>query len=194
MVSDQTATPKPPQTLEPELEPALETPTAQFLQLYLDANLPVLLPVEPLVEIMTIPIDQIVPLFQMPAWVMGVYNWRGEVLWMVDLNHFLGLTPWYQQTQYGSKHTAVVLQAGALDRFPGAEKLAVLGLIVNRVENMVACNPELLQPPSDQQNIPATIQPFLQGCWQKSIAEQHLILDSAAILQAMPTSSNPLTQ
>jgi positive phototaxis protein PixI len=189
MVSEQTFVTASP--LEPVAE--LQTPTAQFLQLYLDADLPVLLPVQQLVEIMTISIEQIVPLFQMPAWVMGVYNWRGEVLWMVDLNHFLGLTPWYRQAHYASKHTIIVLRVGPQNRLAGDEKQAVLGLVVNRVETMVSCNPELIQTPSDQQNLPATIQPFLQGCWQKSIAEVHLILDGAAILQAMPTSHNPTT-
>ena len=176
-----------------------------FLRFYLLSNLPVLLSVNQLAEILTLSLGQIVPMFEMPDWVMGVYNWRGEVLWMIDLNHFLGLTPWYQQSDYSSKHTVVVLKSQS--QTGDAQKEAVLGLVVNRVEDMVFCPPESIQPLSEPllseflsnriSTVPE-IQPFLRGYWhssagkstEESIGDLNLVLEGAAIMSAMPTSDH----
>src|ERR671932_579685 len=85
----------------------------QFLRFHLLPDTTVLLPIQQLTEVLTIPKGQIIPIFQMPPWVMGAYNWRGEVLWMVDLGHLVGLTPWHQQANITSAHTAIVLQASS---------------------------------------------------------------------------------
>ena len=172
-----------------------------FLRFYLLSDLSILLSVYQLAEILTLSLGQIVPMFEMPPWVMGVYNWRGEVLWIIDLNHFLGLTPWYQQPDYNSKHTVVVLKSYLQTNSSTATKEAVLGLVVNRVEDMVFCDPESIQPPSDPllfDRVAAMpeIQPFLRGYWQnfagksaeESIGELNLVLEGAAIMRAMPTS------
>jgi chemotaxis signal transduction protein len=74
-----------------------ESPDIQFLQVYLAHDQPYLLPVEALVELLTVPIEQVMPMFGMAPWVVGVHNLRGEVLWVADFNHFLGLAPWYGQ-------------------------------------------------------------------------------------------------
>ncbi|HEY9652883.1 MAG TPA: chemotaxis protein CheW, partial [Coleofasciculaceae cyanobacterium] len=66
----------------------------QFLRFHLLPNTTALLPIEQLTEVLTISRDQVVPIFHMPPWVMGVYNWRGEILWILDLGHLIGLTPW----------------------------------------------------------------------------------------------------
>ncbi|WP_088892314.1 chemotaxis protein CheW [Leptolyngbya ohadii] len=104
------------------------------LQFILDRSLPVLLPAPSVVEILTVSVGQIVPIFQLPPWVMGVYNWRGEVLWMVDLNHLLGLTPWYEQEDYGSQHTVIVLRENS-----EAKEKAIVGLAINQVQEVVQC-------------------------------------------------------
>src|ERR671932_1970684 len=98
-----------PKSLLPPTDKASSKASKQFLRFHLMPHTTALLPMEQLTEVLTIPNGQIVPIFHMPAWVMGVYNWRGEILWMVDLGHLLGLSPWYQQTSSASAHTAAVL-------------------------------------------------------------------------------------
>ena len=160
----------------------------QFLQLHLTSSLPVLLSVHQLVEILTVPIGQIVPLFQMPPWVMGVYNWRGEVLWMVDLNHFLGLSPWYKQAEYDSKHTVVVIRS--VSDQPIDEKEKRLGLVVHQIADMVFCPSHTIQDDNLQSileaaNIPSSIQPFLHRyCQQTDPAS--FVLDTETLMRAMP--------
>ena len=89
---------------------AAKTVDEQFLRLHLVPDMTVLLPVRSLTEVLTIPVSQIVPIPHMPAWVMGIYNWRGDILWMVDLGHLCGLTPWYQKATSITIHPSVVLQ------------------------------------------------------------------------------------
>ncbi|HEY9880047.1 MAG TPA: chemotaxis protein CheW [Leptolyngbyaceae cyanobacterium] len=175
--------------------PALPTETSsiasaeqQFLQIYLDQDLPFLLPVESLVEIMKVPIGQVIPMFQMAPWVMGVYNWRGEVLWMADLNHFLGLAPWYEQSEPTTKHTAVVIKSPP-SMVQAGDKPAMLGLIVSRVEGMASYPLEAIQPSVENLDISPNFLPFLQGCYLADAEPPRLILDGSAILVAMARAS-----
>ncbi len=157
----------------------------QYLRFYLEPNTTALLPVQQLTEVLTIPISQIVPIFNMPAWVMGVYNWRGEILWMVDLNHLVGLTPWYQQTSSSSVHSVVVLYLRSNNPKSGNIKSKMLGLVVNRIEDIEWCNSDLIQSPPSSTVTPELV-PFLRGYWLKSNREMLAILDGEAILAAMP--------
>lgn len=158
---------------------------AQYLRFYLEPNTTALLPIQQLTEVLTIPIGQIVPIFNMPAWVMGVYNWRGEILWMVDLNHLVGLTPWYQQTSSSSAHSAVVLYLRSNNSQSSNIKGKMLGLVVNRIEDIESCNSDFIQSPLSAAVTPELV-PFLRGYWLKSNREMLAVLDGAAILAAMP--------
>ena len=179
----------------------------QFLRFHLEPDITALLPIQHLSEVLTIPIGQIVPIFNLPAWVMGVYNWRGEVLWMVDLNHLIGLTPWYQQMSKGRQHTvlneshslaqpikpvsiahtAIVLHVRSRNATSTHLKSQMLGVVVNRVEDIEWCNPDLIQSPSSSTVIPELV-PFLRGCWLKSNGDLLVVFDSEAIFAAMPKS------
>jgi positive phototaxis protein PixI len=163
------------------------TASEQFLRFYLYPNTTVLLPIQQLTEVLTISRDEIVPIFHMPPWVMGIYNWRGEILWMVDLGHLVGLTPWHQQPISASSYTAVVLQARSNSATPIGTKNQMLGLIVNRVEDIEWCNPDLLQSPPASTVTPELV-PLLRGYWLKPSGDMLLLIDGQAILAAMPKS------
>lgn len=157
----------------------------QFLRFHLLPNTTALLPIEQMTEVLTIPRGQIVPIFHMPPWVMGAYNWRGEILWMIDLGHLVGLTPWHQQTTNISTYTAVVLQAHSSRRKGTHTKSEMLGVIVNRVEDIEWCSPDWIQSPPSSTVTPELV-PFLRGYWLKSNGDMLVILDGNAIIAAMP--------
>jgi positive phototaxis protein PixI len=157
----------------------------QFLRFHLLPSTTALLPVEQLTEVLTIPNGQIVPIFHMPAWVMGVYNWRGEILWMVDLGHLFGLTPWHQQPLSASAYTAVVLQVRSNQATPANVQNQILGLVVNRVEDIEWCNPDVIQSPPSSTVTPE-LAPFLRGYWLKSNGDMLALIDGKAIIAAMP--------
>jgi len=165
---------------------ASESTSEQFLRFHLLPNTTVLLPIAQLTEVLTIPNGQIVPIFHMPAWVLGVYNWRGEILWMVDLGHLVGLTPWHQQALSSSAYTAVVLQAHSHQAKPSNPQNQMLGLVVNRVEDIEWCHPDWIQSPPSSTVTPE-LAPFLRGYWLKSNGEMLVLMDGKAILAAMPS-------
>lgn len=153
----------------------------QFLRCYLVPEALVMLPVAQLIEVLKVPVGQITPIPHLPAWVMGVYNWRGEILWMIDLGHLLGLTPWHQHS-VSAYYTATILQTA--QNAAGSEP-QMLGLVVTQVQDIERCDPSQIQSPPSAAVTPE-LAPFLQGYWLKSSGEMLACLDGNAILAAMP--------
>lgn len=196
-----------------------ETPTPghtavlgqQFLRFHLFPDTTALLPVHQITEVLTFPVNQIVPIPHMPAPIMGVYNWRGEILWIVDLGHLVGLTPIYQQTSRGGRHvvldksnsslaestkpapityTAIVIhgkQQGLGRQRLGSQITGrkMLGLVVTQVEDMEWCDPSLIQSPC-QGSLTPELEPFLRGYWLKSTGDMQVVLDGDSIFARMP--------
>lgn len=156
------------------LVPSSDT-SEPFLRLYLP-EMSVLLPVQQLGEVLSIPIGQIVPIPHMPAWVMGVYNWRGEILWMIDLGHLCGLTPWYEQKTHGSTHSAIVLQVHSRKTLPTSRKSQILGLVVNQVGDLEWCDPEVIRSVAPSTLMPE-LAPLLRGYWWQPEGDMLTILE-----------------
>ncbi|NEP00582.1 MAG: chemotaxis protein CheW [Symploca sp. SIO2E9] len=153
----------------------------QFLRFQLTSDTTALLPLLQLTEVLTIPNGQIVPIAHMPLCVMGVYNWRGDILWMVDLAQLVGLTPWYQQNLNPSVYRTIVLSVPGHETTSSNPKDQTLGLVINRVEDIELCNQELIQsPPSSSVN--PKLAPFLQGYWPKANGEILVVLNGDAIM------------
>ncbi len=73
--------------------------------------------------------NQIIPIPDTPSEVMGVCNWRGEVLWLLDAGHLLGEAASFVETDYQTKFNVVVVQ----------RQQRSIGLVVDRVGDMVWC-------------------------------------------------------
>ncbi|MEA5508454.1 chemotaxis protein CheW [Crocosphaera sp. UHCC 0190] len=157
----------------------------QFLRFHLVPDTTLLLPVSQLTEVLSIPLGQIVPIPQMPPWVMGVYNWRGEILWMVDLGALLGLTPHARQTQVTPIYRAIVLQSVADSSTVAKVHRQLLGVVVSRVEDIEWCNPSEIQSPTGA-SVTANLAPFLRGYWLQPQGDMLMVLDGESILAAMP--------
>ncbi|MBW4664097.1 MAG: chemotaxis protein CheW [Chroococcus sp. CMT-3BRIN-NPC107] len=159
----------------------------QFLRFHLAPDFNAALPVEQMTEVFTVSTTKVVPIPHMPAWVIGVYNWRGEILWLVDLGYLLGGTPLYQQADSRSLYTAIVVnsqQSGARQGNSTAGK-KMLGLAVNRVEDMEWFNSDLIQSPPESAVSEALV-PFLRGYWLKNSGEIVVVLDGNSIIAGMP--------
>ena len=163
----------------------------QFLRFHLMPDTTALLPVHQMTEVVTMAINEVVPIPHLPAWVMGVYNWRGEILWLVDLGHLIGLPPIHQQATGGSTYTAIVIHPTQQGRQAGSQKTSgkLLGLLVNRVEDMESCNPDLIQSPPVSA-VSSDLVPFLRGYWLKPDGEILVVLDGDSIITRMPQSQD----
>lgn len=152
----------------------------QYLRFHLEPKTDLILPVTQIIEVLTVPTGKIVPIPHMPTQVMGVYNWRGEILWMVDLGRLFGLTSWQEQT-IASGLKAIVLSPNAASKIKGE----MLGLVVNRVEDIELCNKDEIQSPPSSALSPE-MAPFVAGYWLNSRDEMLVTLDGEAIMAAMP--------
>lgn len=161
----------------------------QFLRFHLMPDTTALLPVRQMTEVLTLAINEVVPIPHMPAWVMGVYNWRGEILWLVDLGQLIGLAPIYQQATSRSTYTAIIVHTTKQGAGTGSQNTGMLGLLVNRVEDMESCNPDLIQSPPMAAVSPELV-PFLRGYWLKPNGEILVVLDSDSIIARMPRSQD----
>ncbi len=164
----------------------------QFLRFNLGGETTALLPVNQMTEVLTIPVSLVVPIPHMPAWVIGVYNWRGEILWLVDLGHLIGLAPLYQQEITRSNYTAIVTHSAAqvTSKQRGGSQISgrkMLGLVVNGVEDMEWCDTNLIQSPPQSAVTPELV-PFLRGYWMKPNGEMLIVLEGEAIISRMPNS------
>jgi positive phototaxis protein PixI len=172
-------------SLLPTAQAPIPSIQEQFLRFHLVPDTTVMLPISQLKEVLTIPIGQIIPIPHMPIWVMGVYNWRGEVLWMVDLGQLLGLTPWHQQAGTTAVYRAIVLNAPGSRSRTTKVRNQMLGLVVSQIEDIEWCNPDEIQSPPASAVTPG-FAPFLRGYWLKANGDMIITLDGDAITAAMP--------
>ena len=149
----------------------------RYLSCHLFPNLNIIVPVQHIAEVMTIQIEQVTPISHMSAWVMGVHNWRGEALWMVDLGHLFGFVPWYNQTISGSSHSVLILQNGGETGAGMASKY--LGVVVTKVQDIKVLDAKGIRPPSAALTNPA-LAPFLLGYYLDAQGEMLACVDVEA--------------
>ncbi|MGK7949457.1 MAG: chemotaxis protein CheW [Xenococcaceae cyanobacterium] len=157
----------------------------QFLRFSLEPDTKLMLPIEQITEVLKIAVGNIVPIPEMPSWIVGVYNWRGEILWMADLGHLIGLNSWYETGINATTYNALVLsQNNHHNAQAKTTKKISLGLIITQVEDIEWCNPDVIQsPPASAVN--AELVPFLRGYWLKPNGDTIWTLDGNAIFAAM---------
>jgi positive phototaxis protein PixI len=137
-----------------------------------DDSYSMMLPTADLVEILTLPFAQITPIPDTANFVMGVCNWRGEVMWVLDLSFKLGFEPLYRQGYSQTSCSVILLQSQGM----------VIGLAVKKVGQMLWSdrNKILPSPPSMANSQLAT---YLQGYWLSATGETFLVLESNALVQ-----------
>jgi positive phototaxis protein PixI len=148
--------------------------TTEHSQQFLSLHLPrqqqqALVPTDSLIEVITMSPNQIIPIPDTPSEVMGVCNWRGEVLWLLDAGHLLGEAASFVETDYQTKFSVVVVQ----------RQQRSVGLVVDRVGDMVWClHTEIRSVAAD-----AVAARCLLGTWQLPDADQvFFVLDPDLIL------------
>lgn len=130
----------------------------KFMQFQITRDDLVLLPARRVIEIRPLEAKEILPVPQLSEWVLGMCQWRGEMLWVIDLANLVGLPPLaWQQSNF-----LMVLQV---------EK-KTLGLAVYRVTGIEDFDLTQLYPPSAEL-FSSELLPFLQGFFltekQKSV-------------------------
>ena len=151
----------------------------QYLRFRLYPETVALLPVHYLAEIATVAYSAIIPVPSMPAWVSGIYNWRGTILWVVDLGHLMGLTPWQEQPTITDTHSMTILRSPE-----SSEKGSLnVGAIVQNVEDIDFYESETMEPTVNT-SVSSQLASFLQGLLPDPQSNESLfVLDGAAIFE-----------
>ncbi len=148
--------------------------TAQkFLAFNLGEKDTAVISLENVTEVFQISLTQICGVPQMPSCVLGIYNWRGEMLWLVDLEKMLGYTSLPQESNILSQMMVIVVQKDGKS----------LGLIVRQLMDIEWLDESQIKPYSDKLFSPG-ISSFVQGYFISDNEEIIINLDTTAIIQA----------
>ncbi|VEP14951.1 putative Chemotaxis protein CheW [Hyella patelloides LEGE 07179] len=166
---------------------------AQFLQLHLASGTIALLPTEKVskitrqsavqknlelipTQVLTISADRVVSMPHMASWVMGAYNYRGKIMWLVDLGYLMGLVPISRQARSLTDYTTVMVHISSDE-----SSNQLVGLVVNRVNSIERCNLSSIITSSAEPN--TEFDKFFQGYWEKCATEILPVLDLELIGQ-----------
>ncbi|WNZ27737.1 purine-binding chemotaxis protein CheW [Leptolyngbya sp. NK1-12] len=127
----------------------------RFLCFYLNTEETALLPLSQIQQVLKIPVVEILPVPHMPNCVLGIYNWRGEMLWLVDLAQQLNFASGLNLPSMETL-TTIVIQT---DR-------NYFGIVVPRLSEIETHNPQRLQLPTSA--FPAKLLSIMQGYFSPS--------------------------
>jgi positive phototaxis protein PixI len=75
------------------LDPLPPDTRQRSLRFVMGAQDSAIVPLEQITEILHIEIAKILPVPEMPSCVLGICNWQGEMLWIIDFCAFAGYSP-----------------------------------------------------------------------------------------------------
>ncbi|NER80144.1 MAG: chemotaxis protein CheW, partial [Leptolyngbya sp. SIO1D8] len=92
-------------------EPSLPDTRQRLLRFPLSPQDSGLLPLEDIAEVLQVPLADILPVPGIPDKALGICNWRGKMLWLVDTHALLGYPPLLDQVSGLSPLIVLVIQA-----------------------------------------------------------------------------------
>ena len=146
--------------------PILEDSRQKFLRFSLGPQDSGLLPLEQISEVLSIAVADILPVPEMPSCVLGIYNWRGKMLWLIDLANFADHSLLSDQGRGLESLRAMVIQIEG----------QYMGLVVQCI-NDIEWHEAELQPPL-RGLFPPRLLPFVKGYLPGA---NGIVLDTEAI-------------
>lgn len=154
-----------------------------YLSFRLNETTPALLLTQQAQEVIDVQASQITAMPHMAAGVLGLFNSRGHIFWMVDLAQCLGLEPLPVDTDIYSVIVLRVLVQPSTQSGAGLLQSdhVLMGFAVEQVKGSLRLPETLMQPVTEKSS--ATLAPYLAGLvlHQDTL---HWVLDAEAIAQA----------
>ena len=141
----------------------------KFLRFQLGAEGIALLPLNVIKQVMQVSVNEILPVPQMPGCVLGIYNWRGEMLWLVDIGQLVGFPP------LGSSENVMAIAIQIEDK--------TLGLVVRQINDIERHHLHQINLPAIGLFAPE-LMPYLQGYLIGANQEVLMVLNAGAIANA----------
>jgi twitching motility protein PilI len=144
--------------------------SAEYFHVQLRQDVHVAIPVIAAVEVTEHSLESICPVPGVDPVLLGVVNWRGNLLWNVDLSDFLGVKADESELLSVSKRSSIVIADGRSQRR--------LCCWVNRLVGMMTLTEQQIK--AVPKHFPASVIPYSAG-WIKSDIPL-LVLDPVAVL------------
>jgi positive phototaxis protein PixI len=145
----------------------------KFLSFNLGTRDIAVISLQQITEVVQVPLAEICCVPQMPSCVLGIYNWRGEMLWLVNLEEMLGYKTLLLQRNLLSKMMTIVLENNG----------KYLGLLVRQLMDIEWLDTQQMKPPFAELFSPE-ISPLLQGYFIDTSENMMLNLDAPAIIDS----------
>lgn len=127
-------------------------------------------------EVLNLAPSDVVPIPEMPAAVMGIGSWHGDVLWLVDLGYFLGFPPLPRRRPTRPSYSVMIVHC----------QDQLVGLVVDKIEQIIWRTPDVALKPLPQPE--QSLARFSHGYW--CLGDQSwLVLDLESIIEALTTKS-----
>jgi purine-binding chemotaxis protein CheW len=120
-------------------------------------------------EVISTLADRITPIPNASPYLLGTFNWRGQVIWIADIGQFLGDT------------TLVNIDRGEVSMLVVEEQETVMGFAIRSVANTEWLNADRMNPAP---NIPDAMLSFVKGEYSVEGDESLYLLDQIAILSS----------
>ncbi|ACK67957.1 CheW protein [Rippkaea orientalis PCC 8801] len=148
----------------------------KFLQFQLGTNVSALLEAKIVKEIIAVPEKEILPVPEMPNWVFGIYGYRSEILWMIDLKILLEYpSSWLSLADNHPRNRSLMTIVVCYQE-------QMLGLIVPNVQGIIEYNLSELHPPSSELFAPEIL-PFVEGHFTGNQQEIIMLLNPDEIFE-----------
>ncbi len=143
----------------------------KYLRFHFNSDSTALLPLSTIKEVLNIPVTAIHPVPHVAECLLGIHDYRGEILWLVDLGQQLGLAPSINSLNFDftsfNYHSSSAIETGidfgdTLTVIAIQDKEKCLGLVVPKVVDIEMHDAQEIEPASGEL-FSAQILPFLQG-------------------------------
>ncbi|MBD2451529.1 chemotaxis protein CheW [Nostoc sp. FACHB-152] len=158
----------------PILENSPQGNNQRFLRFPLNGRVNGLLPLADLRGVIQVTLTEVLPVPQVAEFLLGIMNWRGEALWIIDLAALLGATHWCRRENVRNSGMAMLVQV----------QNQTVGLLVEQVNTIeVYDSQERLAISASM--LPTRLKSFLQGYFMDAQGSPLMLVDTHAVIQAL---------
>jgi twitching motility protein PilI len=148
-----------------------------YLQFQINQQTTAVLSISQIQEAIIVPIESVTSMPNMPAYILGLMNWRSRVIWVIDLPKMFNLEG---LSYHSRKYNVIVIKVES----------NLLGLVVQEIKGTTKLMADDIHSPVGQ--VAASLVPYLCGCVEQK-EETLLVLDGNNIVNYSHSSSNELS-
>ncbi|NET00272.1 MAG: purine-binding chemotaxis protein CheW [Sphaerospermopsis sp. SIO1G1] len=137
-----------------------------YLQFQINQQTTAVLSVTHTQEALIVPIGSVTPMPNMPAYVLGLMNWRSRIIWVINLPKLFNL----EGLEYHHRQFNIIVIKIESN---------LLGLVVQEIKGTTKIMTEHIHSPIGQ--VAASLVPYLSGCVEQK-EETLLVLDANNIV------------